>query len=102
MGVRPIFACATLSSLLAGWESFREEYEKAEEQAKEKADRDRKRSSSSRNSHRNVYEMKGNFSHTNPVVQHASVDNSILEETIENNNPAPVKTSDLVLFPVPD
>lgn len=73
--------------LLAGWESFREEYEKY--QAKEKSNRDSKHSSSSRNIHGNVYEMKGNFSHTNPVVQHASVDNSILEGVIENNNPNP-------------
>jgi len=64
-------------------------HEKAEEQAEEKANRDRKHSSSSRNIHRNVYEMKGNFSHINPVVQHASVDNSILEGVIENNNPSP-------------
>lgn len=80
--------------LLAGWESFWEEYEKyhpekAEEQVEEKANHDRKHSSSSRNIHRNVYEMKGSFSHINPVVQHASVDNSILEGAIENNNPSP-------------
>ena len=59
-------------------EEYEKYHEEAKEQAEEKADRDRKHSSSSRNSHKNVYEMKGNFSHTNPVVQHASVDNSIL------------------------
>lgn len=33
--------------------------------------------------------MKGNLSHINPVVQHASVDSAILEGVVENNNPSP-------------
>lgn len=63
--------------LLAGWESFREEYEKYHK----KANRDRKYSLPSRNSHRNVYEMK--------------------EGVIENNNPSPSQRLRSSPFPSP-